>query len=180
MQHEILSTTTVFTGRAFDVEVLRVRLPDARERDYNLVHHPDSVTIVPIDHNGDIWFVTQYRMGSRSILLELPAGVLDGNESPQTCAAREIREEIGMAAGKLQHLGSNYLVPGYSTEINHVFLATDLVNSPLTMDEDEFLGVKKIPWAEMQALVSSGSLQDSKSIAALYLARPLLEGTGDF
>ncbi len=176
MHHEVLSTTTVFKGRAFSVEVLRVRLPDARERDYNIVNHPDSVTIIPLDRSGDIWFVTQYRMGSRSILLELPAGVLDDNESPHTCAAREIREEIGMAAGTMRHLGATYLAPGYSSELNHVFLATDLVSSPLQMDEDEFLGVKKISLDEIQSLIMSGGLQDSKSIAALYLAMPHLEG----
>lgn len=175
MQHSILSGQTVYSGHIFSVELLRVRLPDQRERDYDLVRHPDSVTILPLDHDGGIWFVTQFRVGSNSVLLELPAGVLDEGEKPEACAAREIREETGMAAGSLRHLGSNYLAPGYCSELNHVYLATDLVSSPLQMDDDEFLNTRKVYADEIEELISSGDLQDSKSLAALFLAKPYLE-----
>ena len=175
MRHSILSGQTVYNGHIFSVELLRVRLPDQRERDYDLVRHPDSVTILPLDHDGRIWFVAQFRVGSNSVLLELPAGVLDEDEQPEACAAREIREEIGMAAGNLRHLGSMYLAPGYCSELNHVYLATDLVSSPLQMDDDEFLNSKKVYADEIEALITSGSLQDGKSLAALYLAQPFLQ-----
>ena len=92
-----------------------------------------------------VWFVTQFRMGSENILLELPAGVMNKNETPMDCALREVREETGMAAGKMVPLGSVYLAPGYSNELNHIFLATELRHDPLDMDEDEFLQVQKIP-----------------------------------
>ncbi len=175
MQHDILSGKTVYSGHIFSVELLQVKLPDQRERDYDLVRHPDSVTILPLDRDGGVWFVTQFRVGSGSILLELPAGVLDEGEDPLTAASREIREEIGMAAGHLQLLGSYYLAPGYCSELNHVYLATDLVSSPLKMDEDEFLGVRKVHVDEIDTLVAGGGLQDSKSLAALFLARPHLQ-----
>ncbi len=170
MEHKILSKETVFNGYAFDVEKLHVRLPDERVRDFDLVRHHDSVTIIPIDEEDNILFVTQYRMGSECVLIELPAGVMNDKEEPLDCAKREVREETGMAAGKMEHLGSIYLAPGYSSEINHIFLATDLYPSPLDQDDDEFLETKKIPIAELNTLVKRGKLQDGKSLAALYLA----------
>jgi ADP-ribose pyrophosphatase len=108
---QILSKTTVFDAKAFTIEKLHVRLPDARERDYSLVRHNDSVTIIPLDAQNNVIFVSQFRMGCEIELLELPAGVMNPGETPLECAEREIREETGMAAGKMEHLGSAYLAP---------------------------------------------------------------------
>jgi len=169
MNHAIKSKRTVFEGHAFDVEELIVSLPDGRIRNYDLVNHKDSVTIIPIDEDGKFWLVEQYRMGSECSLLELPAGVIDENESPESCAAREVREEIGMAAGQLLLIGSVYLAPGYSNEINHIFLAKDLSPDSLQQDDDEFLTIQKYSEQELTALIRNGDLVDSKSLAALYL-----------
>lgn len=175
MTQSILSRQTVFNGHAFDVEKLQVRLPDGRERAYDLVNHKDSVTILPLESDGSLWFVSQYRMGCECQMLELPAGVMDDGETPEVCAAREIREEIGMAAGELRLLGSVYLAAGYSSEINHIFLATGLTSAPLVMDEDEFLDVKRFSIEEIQELIEKGEMVDSKSLAALLLARAYLK-----
>jgi ADP-ribose pyrophosphatase len=172
---KILSKTTVFDAKAFTVEKLHVRLPDERERDYSLVRHDDSVTVIPLDVEGNVLLVTQFRMGSETVLLELPAGVMNPGETPLECALREIREETGMAAGKMEHLGSVYLAPGYSSELNHIFLAADLTLSPLQLDDDEFLQTEKIPAAQLSQLAAQGRLQDSKSLAALYLAGDRLQ-----
>ena len=169
MKHSIIFRKNVFIGHAFNVQELYVSLPDGRKRNYDIVDHPDSVTIIPIDENGEIWFVEQFRMGSENYLIELPAGVIDENESPEACAARETREEIGMAAGQLIHIESIYLVPGYSNELNHIFLAKDLKPAPLQQDDDEFLSVKKYSSEELNNLIQEGTLKDSKSLAALYL-----------
>lgn len=169
MKHSIISKKNVFNGHAFNVQELFVSLPDGRKRNYDVVDHRNSVTIIPIDEKGDIWFVEQFRMGSENYLIELPAGVIDKNESPKACAARETREEIGMAAGQLIHIGSIYLVPGYSNELNHIYLAKDLVPDPLQQDNDEFLLVKKYSSEKLETLIREGKLQDSKSLAALYL-----------
>ncbi len=169
MKHSIISRKNLFNGRAFDVQELYVSLPDGRKRNYDLVNHRDSVTIIPVDESGKIWFVEQFRMGSESSLIELPAGVMDGNESPNTCAAREVREEIGMAAGQLINFGSIYLAPGYSNELNHIFLAKDLKLDPLQQDDDEFISTKKYSGEELTKLILAGGLRDSKSLAALYL-----------
>ncbi len=169
MKHSIISRKNVFNGHAFDVQELYVSLPNGQKRNYDLVDHRDSVTIIPIDETGKIWFVEQFRMGSESSLIELPAGVIEGNEEPFACAKREVREEIGMAAGKLVQIGSIYLAPGYSNELNHIFLAKDLKPDPLQQDEDEFLSIKKYSREELTELIHEGALIDSKSLATLYL-----------
>ncbi len=174
MAHQILSRKTVFSAHAFEVEALNVKLPDQRIRQYDLVNHQNSVTILPIDQDGNVWFVRQYRMGSESELLELPAGVMDEGEAAMDCALREIREEIGMASGDMQQIGSMYLVPGYSNELNYVFLARELTPSPLDEDEDEFLSIQKVPIHEIRQLVENSGLIDGKSLAALFLAWPKL------
>jgi ADP-ribose pyrophosphatase len=108
-------------------------------------------------------------------LLELPAGTRHDQEPFEECAAREIREETGMEAGRLEKLGEFYLVPGYSTEYMAVFLATQLSENPLQADEDEFLQVEKISWKKAMEMAADGKIQDAKSLAALFLARPYVE-----
>ena len=169
MKHSIISRKNVFNGHAFDVQELYVSLPDGRKRSYDLVDHHGSVTIIPIDEKGNIWFVEQFRMGSENYLIELPAGVIEGDESPKACAAREVREEIGMAAGELVYIESIYLAPGYSNELNHIYLAKDLKPDPLQQDDDEFLLIKTYSIEELSKFIREGNLQDSKSLAALYL-----------
>ena len=104
--------------------------------------------LIPIDDEGNILFVRQYRHAAGKDLLELPAGTRDGDEPYEECAAREIREETGMEAGKLRKVGEFYLAPGYSTEFMAVFLATELKHNPLDADEDEFFQVERIPVKE--------------------------------
>lgn len=169
MDHKITARNVEFKGHAFNAEVLNVTLPDGTERKYDLVRHANSVTIIPVDKDGNIYFVRQYRMGSEKILLELPAGVMDKNESPAACAAREVREEIGMAAGKLSKIGAIYLAPGYSDEINYIFLAEDLAEDPLQQDDDEFISIHTYSQGEVKQFIRNGELIDSKSIAALYI-----------
>jgi ADP-ribose pyrophosphatase len=121
-------------------------------------------------------FVKQYRIGVGEELLELPAGVLNDGEDPQTCAAREIREETGMAAGKLELLGDFYLAPGYSSEHMYIFLASALYPSPLEQDADEFLQLVTIPAEQAVEMAQNGGLRDAKSLAALMLAQRRLRG----
>lgn len=164
-----------YHGHVFDVANVRVRLPDGRERTYDLVEHGDSITILPVDAKGNIYFVTQHRIGSGSTLLELPAGVLDPGESPLNSAKREIREEIGMAASEMIPLGGFFLAPGYTDEYMTIFLAKGLYEAPLDPDEDEFLKVVAMPIAEAYRKAMAGEIEDGKSLAALFLAQPYLK-----
>ena len=174
MDFKVLNRESVYQGRAFKVLKVFLELPNQKQRYYDLVDHNDSVTILPIDKNGDVYFVTQYRLGSESQLLELPAGVIEDNEPPHVCAMRELQEEIGMAAEKLELLGDFYLVPGYSNEHMYTYLAMGLFPSALNPDADEFLNISRIPYAQVLEMMRSGKIQDAKTLATLALALPIL------
>ncbi len=171
MKFELLKSEMIYKGHAFTLSVDDLRTPDNRIVKYDIIHHAGSVVIVPIDSDGNILFVRQYRHAANTLLLELPAGTRNGNEDPLECARRETREEIGMNANNLQKLGSMYLAPGYSTELMHIFLATELNEDPLDADEDEFLQVEKISTHHVAEMVINGELLDAKTLAALFLAQ---------
>ena len=171
MGTELLSSETVFEGKVFDVRVDDVRLPNGHRTRIDLVIHAGAVTFIPLDGEGSIWFVRQYRHATGGHLLELPAGTLEPGEDPAATAARECREEIGMSAGKLEVLGGFYLAPGYSNEYMHVFLATDLKPDALERDADELIEVVKMPVSQIVAQIHSGTIQDAKTLAALHMAQ---------
>ena len=174
MDFTILNRKERFFGHAFNVSQVEVRLPDGRERQYDLIQHTDSIAIVPVDQAGRVYFVSQYRIGSESELLELPAGVMEVGETPLECAKREIREEIGMAAKEMKQLGGFYLAAGYANEYMTVFLATGLYESPLDPDADEFLNISTMTIPEAYAFARDGNFHDSKTLAALLLAQQFL------
>ncbi|MBM3151519.1 MAG: NUDIX hydrolase [Chloroflexi bacterium] len=174
MQFELIESEIVYPGRAFTVRRDHLRLPDGRTTRFDIVEHHSSVVIVPLDRDGNLVFVRQYRHAAGLDLLELPAGVIEPGEEPEACARREVREEIGLAAGRMEAVGGFYLAPGYSTEYMHVYLATGLEPGPLKADPDEFLQVEPIPLAQALSLADGGKIPDSKSLAALLLARKRL------
>ncbi|MBV6392149.1 MAG: ADP-ribose pyrophosphatase [Anaerolineales bacterium] len=173
---EFLRSEVLMKGRAFTIRRDYLKTPDGRETKFEIVEHGGSVVIVPVDAEGNLLFVRQYRHAANIDMLELPAGTRDGDEPFEECAAREIREETGMEAGTLKHIGSFYLAPGYSTEYMGVFLATDLRHNPLEADEDEFLSVEKIPIRKAFEMAERGEVPDAKSLAALLMARSFMEG----
>ena len=136
MKFELLHAKTVYKGRAFNVRRDTLRTPDGHVVKYDIIGHIGSVSIVPVDAHGLMYFVRQYRHAAKIELLELPAGTLEVGEPPMEAAAREIREETGMEAEKLVEIGAFYLAPGYSTELMHVFLASGLKYNPLEADAD--------------------------------------------
>ncbi len=174
MDFTILNRKTIYEGRVFDVQKVLARLPDGREHEYDLVSHSGAVTLVPVDQDGNMWFVRQFRLGALQELLELPAGVMEKNEPPEVSAGRELREEIGMAAGELRELGQFYMAAGYSSEYMYIYLATGLHPSPLEQDEDEFLQVQAIPVKQVYEMVHANQVHDGKTLAALLLAEPFL------
>ena len=175
MKFETIDSQPMYRGRAFSVRQDRVRLPNGAESNLDIVEHIGAVTIMPVDSDGNVWFVRQYRHAIGIEILELPAGTLEPGEPPEVCAERETREEIGMGARKFRKIGAFYMAPGYSTEFMHVYLATDLSFSPLEADADEFLSVEKVPVAEAIQMAKRGEIPDAKSLAALFIAKSSLE-----
>lgn len=175
MSFTLLRSENLLQGRSFKIRRDYLKTPDGSETQFEIVEHGGSVIIIPIDNDGNIWFVRQYRHAAGMDMLELPAGTRDQNEPYEVCAAREIREEIGMEAGELIHLSSFYLAPGYSTEYMGVFFATGLKPNPLEADADEFLIVEKIPVKKALEMAEQGEIPDAKSLAALLIARKYLK-----
>lgn len=166
----VIKSDDVFQGKVFSVRIDHIERPAGDPQQVEIVVHHGAVVIIPIDDEGRIWFVRQYRHPAAENLLELPAGTLKAGEDPEACAVRESREEIGMLPGILDHLGGTYVAPGYSTEYIHYFLARKLTPSPLPPDQDEELVVERLSWDEVQAYMSQAMIRDAKTLAGILLA----------
>ena len=170
MQAEkFLSGETVFKGRVVTVRVDSVELPGGGTASREVVEHRPAVVIVPIDSEGSVVLVRQYRYPVGKTLLEAPAGVIEESESPEGCAQRELQEEIGFRAGSLRYLGGFWSTPGFCDERMHVFLATDLEPSRLEPDSDENIAVERIPVSRIREMMRNGEIEDAKTIAALLM-----------
>ncbi len=178
MKYELIASETIFEGRVFNVRKDQLQMPNGRQVTMDIVEHAPAVTMLPVDAEGMIWFIRQYRHAAGREMLELPAGMVEADELLLDAAGREIREEIGMRAGDLIHLGAIFLAPGYSTEYLHIYLARQLTPAPLQPDDDELITVERVPIAEAYRLAEAGEIVDAKSMAALVLARPWLLSAG--
>jgi len=171
MSIDIIKQEIVYRGRVLSVRKDKVRFPNGYSTHLDVVEHEDSVAIVPIDNQGQVWFIHQYRHPIKRNILELPAGVVELGEIPEVCAQRELREEIGMSAGYIKKIGGFYLLPGYSTEFMHIYLAKDLHENPLPADEGEIISIEKIPFKKALDYAEGGQIEDAKSLGALLLAQ---------
>jgi ADP-ribose pyrophosphatase len=178
MTPRTVSTEKKFAGRLLAVRIDRIRLDDGREAVMEILEHAGSVVMVPVDSDGGIWFVRQYRHAAGREILELPAGTIAEGEQPEGCAGRELREEIGFRADRLTRLGGFFLAPGYATEYMHVFLAEGLHPDRAPADEDEVLTPEKHPRAGAAVMLESGMLEDAKTAAALAMALRRLPAGG--
>ena len=161
------------TGNRVALRVERVRLDDGTEALRDVVAHPNSVVIVPVDEDGDVVLVRQYRKAAGRELLELPAGVLnDGETSPLDAARRELREETGLDAERIIPLGDFFAAPGSMSEQLFSFLATGLFPNPLPADEDERIEVERVPFMRLVSMARLGEVHDAKTLASLLLAQP--------
>jgi ADP-ribose pyrophosphatase len=174
MEYRTIHSETIYHGRVFDVRQDSVEIPDGNTIRIDVISHHGAVTIIPVDETGSIWLVRQYRHPAEEMLLELPAGVVEEGELPEAAAIREAREEIGMAASRLEKIGEFYLAPGYSTEYMRVYLATGLTPSPLPKDPDEDLSIEKFPIEKVYEIAQKGEIRDAKTLGALFLARTRL------
>ena len=163
-----------FQGRILSVRVDKVRLPDGRITTREIAEHGASVCVVPVDPQGNVLLVRQYRKPVEDQLLEVPAGGMEPGESPMQAAVRELQEEVGFNAREIQTLSSFWISPGWCTEFMHAFLATQLEPASLPADYDENIAVVRIPWGEVDGLLQSGEIKDAKSIASLLLALKLI------
>jgi ADP-ribose pyrophosphatase len=169
-----IGTVIAYQGDLVHVRLDTVTLPNGREITREIVDHPSSVCIVPVDSDGYVLLVRQYRKAVETFLLEAPAGKMEPGEDPAATALRELQEEVGHKAGELESLGSFYVAPGWCTQIIYAYLARELFPARLDADEDEFIEVVRTPLADIPALIASGTIRDAKSVASLLLATRVL------
>ncbi len=162
-----LHETSIYAGRVVNMVVVDVQLQNGMTSKREVVRHPGAVAIVAMDSDDHVLLVRQYRFAAGRVMVEIPAGTLNKDEDPALCADRELQEETGYKAGQLDSLGGIYVAPGYTTEFIHLFLAKDLSESRLAMDDDEFIDVQRIPFDEALAMIDRNEIIDGKSIAGL-------------
>lgn len=160
---------TLLKARRFTVERRQVPLPDGRTVDRELVVHPGAVLILPVRPDGQIVLIHNYRFAVGAELLELPAGTLEPNEEPIACAAREVEEETGYRAGRLEPLGEFYTTPGFTDELMHAYVAYDLTETAQNLDDSEQIRVTALPLDEAVRAATDGRIIDGKTIAALLM-----------
>jgi ADP-ribose pyrophosphatase len=172
VSEQTLGSELIYSGKVVNLRVDRVRLRDGREARREVVEHGGAVAIVPVDADGKIILVRQFRTPAGASLLEVPAGGIDADEDPDAAVQRELQEETGYRAGRVRKLTACWVAPGYCTEFIHVYLAEGLVESRLEADEDEDIALERYTLAEALALIDSGAICDAKSIVGLLaLAR---------
>lgn len=171
-----LNRTTEFKGRIFTVETGENMLADGTVAKRERVIHNGGAAILPIDKNGDITLVEQYRCGVEQVLLEIPAGKTEVGENPKDCAVRELKEELGIVAKNVTSLGTLIPTPAYDSEVIYIFLAAELEYSEQKLDEGEFLNVIKMPLKKAVEQVMNGTITDSKTQIAILKAERILNG----
>lgn len=165
----VTATRSIYKGKIFDVIESDIHHDDL-EYKREIVVHKGSAVMVPVYEDGTVAMVRQYRYAAEKFLLEIPAGTLNENEDPEKAALRELEEEIGVKAGKLEKLSEFYVSPGFLTEKMHLFLATELTETSQRLDDDEILTIERYSFSDVLELIHSGEIQDAKSIIGLLLA----------
>lgn len=151
-----------------------VELPGGRRATLDTVRHPGAAAVVPFASEDEVLLIRQYRHAAGGEIFEIPAGKRDPGEDPATCAARELEEEAGRRAGRLELLGSIWTAPGFTDEKIHLFSAHDLEIVPQHLEDDELIELLQVPLARALEMVWSGELIDAKSaIGLVHAARAL-------
>lgn len=154
-------------GKIVDFYTDTMLLPDGRTAEWDYIHHKGAAAIVPVAENGDIIMVRQYRNAPERYTLEIPAGGLNENEDPMVAAARELEEETGFKAGKVEHLLDLYTTVAFCNELISIYYTNELIPSKQHMDEDEFVDVERHSLEALVSMILEGKIQDAKTIAAI-------------
>lgn len=167
--------TRPYEGIIVDVDLDKAVLPNGRIATREVVVHPGGVAVLPLNDDGTVTVVRQYRYPFSQVLTEIPAGKLDPGEEPRTGALRELKEEIGAQVGELIDLGAIYPSPGFCQEVLYLYLARDLTYGDCCPDEDEFLEVARVPFDSLAEQVMSSGIRDGKTVAAVLKTKLLLK-----
>lgn len=170
-----IATRRAYTGRVISLDVDTVRFPDGSTGQLEIVRHPGASAIVPFlsDPGGadpQLLLLRQYRYAADTTLYEVPAGRLDAGETPLACAHRELLEETGCRAERMEHLFTMFTTPGFTDEKIHLFLATGLIAGEAKREPDEFIEVERVPLSKALSMIKDGVIQDAKTALAIFYA----------
>ena len=176
LREALISSEVIRRGRILEFRIDTVEAADGHRSTRDIAGHPGGVCVVAIDPEDRVLLVRQWRHATGGPLLEIPAGTLDREpdgtiEGHAGAAARELEEETGARAGTWRYLGAFYTAPGFTSELMHLYLATDLVavdEGRLGPDEDERLELYPTPFAEALAMAERGEIRDAKSLIGLF------------
>lgn len=175
MSAETVESHRVYSGRIINVDVDTVRFPNGSVGSLEMVRHPGAAGIVPFvtdprDQDPEILLLRQYRYAARGTLYEIPAGRLDPGEAPEACARRELKEETGCTAKRVEPLLTIYTTPGFTDERIHLFLASGLDHGDTGHESDEFIELETLRLSRALTLIKRGEIQDGKSVVGILYA----------
>ena len=162
-----IKETEIYAGNYLNLMNVQVELPNGKLSNRDIIKHPGACAIIPFISENEIILVEQFRKPLERTLLEIPAGKLNKNESPITCAHRELEEETGYKAKDMIYLGKIATAPGFCDEIIHLFKATNLYDGTKSCDEDEITDIKRFTLDEMKLMIKKGEIIDTKTISIL-------------
>jgi ADP-ribose pyrophosphatase len=176
-----VSTRRVHSGRVVKLDIDTVRYPDGTIGELEMVRHRGASAVLPLlgtlgSADPALLLVRQYRYAAGDYIYEIPAGLLEPGEDPESCARRELKEEVGCEAAEFRHLTSIFTTPGFTDERIHLYLATELTRGDTAHEQDEFMTVETVPMSHALQLIRDGGIVDSKTVVALLYVAGFLGG----
>lgn len=171
-----VASRRVYTGKVINLDIDQVRFPNGKVGELEIIRHSGASAVIPFlgDPAGEdptILLIRQYRYAADGFIYEIPAGRLEPGEPPETCAVRELREETGCTAAKMEHLYTMYTTPGFTDEKIHLFVATGLERGESALESDEFVEVVPTAMSAALRLIRDGTINDAKTaLSILYVA----------
>lgn len=178
----LISSERIFTGRVVALDQDRVAFPNGSIGTLEMIRHPGAAAVVPFVDQPEspdpvVVLIRQFRHAANGWLWEIPAGTREVGETPFDCAHRELIEESGYRAKRIEQLTSVFTTPGFTDEVIHLFIATQLSPAHAAPQADEFLEVHQLPWSRVMAMVSAGEIRDAKTLVALLYVQGFLRKT---
>ncbi|MBM4124090.1 MAG: NUDIX hydrolase [Nitrospira sp.] len=159
----------IFKGRVLTLNLETIPLPNGSHIELEIIRHPGAAAMVPMKDDGTVVLIKQYRHAAGGFIYEIPAGKLHPGEDPKDCALRELEEEVGYKAAKLDLLSSLLTAPGFADEVIHIYLATGLTVGKQQLDHDEVLDVVEMPLDKALAMITDGTIRDAKTIVGVQM-----------
>lgn len=169
--YEIVKSEQKFKGKIIDVICDDIVLPNGEIAKIEVVIRKDACAVVVLDDDKNVIIVSQYRHPAKSIMLEIPAGVMEDGETPKECALRELEEETGIKVDEMKELITIYPTFGFCTEKIHIFFAKGIKKGKINLDEEEFIDVIKMPLDEAIEKIYNGEIVDAKTVAGLLACK---------